>query len=183
MKNFGALEPLRSLSDVVYCRASPYSKKLNGWTEEIKGCEFEKCWRSRTSQISFGFCILPRLSLVEKTKRVDGGTQRLRTSKKSRSRTSRISFGFCILPRLSLLKKLSGWTGKLKDCELEKTRSRTTQISFRFCILPRLSLLEKTKRVDGGTQRLPTRKIFTLSNLSELFRIVYTAAPLPIRKN
>ena len=106
LENFHALKPLRSLSDFLYCCASPHSKKL------------------------------------------------------------------------------SGWTGDLKDCELEKfSRSQTSQISFGFCILPRLSPFEKAKRVDGGTQRLRTWKILTPSNLSDLFRILYTAAPLPIRKN
>ena len=74
MKNFHALKPIRSLSDFVYCRASPHSKKLSGWTGELKDCELGKFSRPQTSQISFGFCILLRLSPFEKTKRVDGGS-------------------------------------------------------------------------------------------------------------
>ena len=78
MKNFHALKPLRSLSDFVYCRASPHAEKLSGWTGKLKDCKLGKFKSPQTYQISFGFCILLRLSPFEKLSGWTGEAHRLR---------------------------------------------------------------------------------------------------------
>ena len=98
-------------------------------TRELRGREHSKVSKttnlkkshSQTFQISFGFCILARLSLIQKTKRVDGGSLKAANLKKlhaSKSFRALSDFVYCRASPHS--KKLSGWTGKLKDCKLGK---------------------------------------------------------------
>ena len=78
----------------------------------LKSCELQKFPRFQISPISFGFCILPRLSPLEKTKRVDGGSSKAANLKNFHAFKSLRSLSDLVYCRASPhSKKLSGWTG------------------------------------------------------------------------